>query len=161
MPLYVRSSAGPRTLHGIDGLASPSNPRDVEILGPYPEEKLLDILDSARMHSARHKTLKTREVIWVCGKRVPVVLRVYVDGKRVFPKGSRGDRLKPRFKALQECLTRSGSACSVPEDKPKEILIKGRKRVLDIDCPPYRPSTPPERYIHPDVADLEVPRNRR
>jgi len=110
MPLYVRSSAGPRTLHGIDGLASPSNPRDVEILGPYPEEKLLDILDSARMHSARHKTLKTREVIWVCGKRVPVVLRVYVDGKRVFPKGSRGDRLKPRFKALQECLTRSGSA---------------------------------------------------
>jgi hypothetical protein len=121
MPLYVR--------------ALPEVPGEPPVFGPYLEENFANASSFAQISSARAKVRRRRELIWVCGKRQPVILEVYFEGKRVFPKGKGGDHTSKRFKELLDCMGRSGSKCSVPEGSSPKKLVAGRKRILRVACP--------------------------
>jgi hypothetical protein len=130
MPIFVR--------------ATPVVKGEKEVYGPYTDDKLLNVVNFARISSKRSKDRKTREVIWVCGKRAPMILRIYHDGIRTFPKGKRGDRTEETFKAMNACMKTAGDACKVGEGTPEQ-LIKGRKRVIAPACPSKVVATAPKK----------------
>ena len=123
MPLIVR--------------ASPAEPGKKDIFGPWPEDNIQKVLSFARISSKKSKVRKTREVVWVCGKRTPIVLRVYRDGVRIFPRGRAGERDRKAFKDALACLSRSGSVCQkgLAKDFDPKKAVSGRRRKVAFPCP--------------------------
>lgn len=125
MPLYVR--------------AVPERPKEKNIYGPYPENKLQDIVTFARISSQKARFRPRREVYWICGgDSRPTLIRVYERGRRIFPPEEKGNGAREQYRAVRECLSRARGKCDVPPGAPLPKtgeLLKAKRLTERFVCP--------------------------
>jgi hypothetical protein len=124
MPLYVR--------------AAPEKKNEKNIYGPYPENKLQDIVTFARISSQKARFRPRREVYWVCGTGAPILVRVYESGRRIYPPESRGDGAREQYRFIRECLSRARGKCDVRPGTPSlstRDFLKARRLKKKFVCP--------------------------
>lgn len=142
--------------------ASPHVPGERDIYGPYDEHNLRNVVTFARISSARAKKRNRREVYWVCGRRKPMLLRTYLNGGRVFPKGKRRTTTSEQFKVLVECLAKATGKCKagVPKEITSTHLKKHRSLPKRFTCPVGIRNLPKKRFVE-DVGNgqMIIPEN--
>jgi hypothetical protein len=102
MPIYLRNTPGTK--------------RGGDLAGPYEESRLKTLRTYAQGLSER--TGGTIEAYWLCGRRRPMLLFIYRDGKQAYPRTKQEER---QLEGVTSCLSRPGANAKSQERTPRKI----------------------------------------
>ena len=102
MPLYMRVSS--------------TEGRQKQVMGPYNDDSVDRAEEYAKTRSQREGVMI--EAFWICGRRRPMLLMIFKQGKMVYPKSATGLR---QLKNVASCMSRGSSTVksSAPERSSK------------------------------------------
>jgi len=128
MPIYLRSLPGSK--------------QGGDIVGPYEESKIQKLREYASGLSERNKN--TVEIHWICGRRRPMYLAIYKEGRQLYPSTTQEEK---QLQNVSSCISRPGASGKSLERSPRElspkVFSKARKLPSRFACPARIVSTPP------------------
>lgn len=120
MPIYLRSTPGSK--------------KGGDVTGPYEESKIQRLREYAQGLSDRNKN--TVEAYWVCGRRRPMLLAMYQEGRQKYPRNAQEER---QLQGVATCLARPGAESKSLERSPRavttQMFSKARKLPQRFACP--------------------------
>lgn len=141
MPLYLR--------------INPGSQRSGDVLGPYEESRFQRAREYAKNLSQSQQ--KTVEVFWLCGRRRPMLLAIYVSGAQKYP---RNEREEQQLTNVSSCMARPGAPAHSLARTPRKIgphtFSHHRKLPGRFACPARIVSAPPlqDFQLPQPVADV-------
>lgn len=148
MPLYMRVSS--------------TEGRQKQVMGPYNDDSVDRAEEYAKTRSQREGVMI--EAFWICGRRRPMLLMIFKQGKMVYPKSATGLR---QLKNVASCMSRGSSTVKSSERAPREItsrLLSGARklpgrfacpaRILSAESPPEFTGDP--QSVNPINGEQEL-----
>lgn len=136
MPIYLRNMPGAK--------------RGGDLAGPYEEGKLEQLRTYAQNLS--QSTGKNVDAFWVCGRRRPMLLFSFRNGKQSYPRTKQEER---QLQNVASCLGRPGAATKSSERTPQRVTTSmfssARKLPGRFACPARIVSSEP-------LQDFSMPR---